>query len=314
MRAFGGALSHVHAVRFMVLLAISTTIACGATRTSSALTQPKLDAMPPAIFKQMLSDGNKLVGSPGLALKARVVTVAFNGGSEPLYVLIEKAASEWTDSGGAMHFSFRDKNGRFRRWSEDDTMPAAAIRVGFYTDQERGGYWSAVGVMAANVAPNEPTLNLDGFPERLAPYLDGRNPTGWQDSYEHSVVLHEFGHALGLSHEHFHPQCQADLKLAAAITSLTQVEGWSQEQARFNMDAAYYFKVLGVQAGAKSRPVLSPTTDQSSVMLYSFSDDFYKSAAQSPCRPAGPRRYATSLSDGDRKFYLDTYSSIPKPF
>lgn len=53
------------------------------------------------------------------------------------------------------------------------------------------GNWSALGSLANNVSPAQATMNL-----------------GWvfdtvdDQPYEEAVILHEFGHVLGLSHEH----------------------------------------------------------------------------------------------------------------
>lgn len=140
------------------------------------------DALPAATFKQMTS-GRKLVGMPGLTWNRQVLTVAFEGGSDPLYVLIEQTASEWTATGGALRFSFRERepNGPFRRWSSQDTEPAAAIRVSFRSDADYKGYWSVIGIMAENIDANKPTMNFDGFPEKLASTsTDRRDPFGWQ--------------------------------------------------------------------------------------------------------------------------------------
>jgi len=284
--------------------------------TSSAGAQPAHlrvmpDRMPSAIFKQMVTH-DKLIGSPGLAWRQRAVTVAFKGGDDSLYALIESAASEWTALGGELQLSFRDDAGHFRHWTTEDVNPAADVRVSFDDVGDLAGYWSVVGVMAQNIAAKEPTMNLGGFIEALAPYLHGQNSTAWLASYEHSVILHEFGHALGLSHEHFNPQCQADLKLSMVITSLMEPpNGWSEEQAKFNMDAGYYFNVLADQAGPlDTHPVSSSSTDRTSVMLYPFTDDFYQSGAASPCKPAGALGYATTLSNGDRQFFLNNYAHI----
>jgi hypothetical protein len=273
------------------------------------------DAMPADVLDEMISTRN-LVGMPTLVWNRKVLTVAFDGGSDVLYELIEQTASEWTSHGGELRFSFRTQDGKFRHWSAQDIAPAAAIRVSFRTDPGHNGYWSAVGRLAENLAANRPTLNLDGFPQKAAAYVSGHNASGWAVSYEHSVVLHEFGHTLGLAHEHFHPECQADLKLEMAIASLKKPPNqWPNEVARFNMDAVYYFSVTSADAGANgAKPVFSAHIDQASVMLYGFSDDFYKSGAASPCKPTDSRGFATTLSASDIQFYLDKYTHVVTPY
>ena len=244
-----------------------------------------------------------------------MLTVAFEGtASDSFYALIEKTANEWTAHGGELKFSFRDKNGAFRHWTATDTEPAAAIRVSFRSDAKNRGYWSTIGRLADNLDANLPTLNLDGFPQKLLPYLNSQNLAGWSASYEHSVVLHEFGHTLGLAHEHFHPDCQADLKLDLAIAALQKSSGWSKEKAQFNLDAVYYFKLIANGSSAfNTTAQYSPHVDRASVMLYDLADNLYKAGANSLCKPADDRGFATALSDGDIKFYLDSYRHIEGP-
>src|SRR5213075_702108 len=84
--------------------AISSTCIAAATEptpqprlaSATGAADRMLDSIPPALFGKMFHN-NKLVGSPGLAWKKqRVVTVAFYGGSDELYQLIEQTANEWT--------------------------------------------------------------------------------------------------------------------------------------------------------------------------------------------------------------------------
>lgn len=282
--------------------------------TGSTATMPMLDSIPAPLFQKMFRS-RQLVGSPGLAWKKqRIITVAFNGGSVPLYQLIEQAAREWTALGGQLSFSFKEGSGAYRTWRYDDKSPAANIRISF----DDTGYWSLLGVLAKNVGPGEPTMNFKGFPSELERYFNGAYADDWGKSYARATILHEFGHALGLSHEHFNPKCQADLKLSEIVQYLMgPPNNWSEEQALFNIDAQFYIKTLARQAGEQeSKLVTSQDTDRSSVMLYLFRDTYYKSGSSSPCKPIGDQgqKWVTKLSAGDKKFYLANYGKIPSPF
>lgn len=59
--------------------------------------------------------------------------------------------------------------------------PDAEIRIDFQDD----GAWSYIGTDCKDIPLNQSTMNF-----------------GWQDE---GVVLHEFGHAIGLIHEHQNP-------------------------------------------------------------------------------------------------------------
>lgn len=271
-----------------------------------------LDRMPDAVFNEMF-DSNRLVGSPGLSWKKRrVLRVAFHGGSEAAYRLIEDAAMEWTRIGGELAFDFKSADGTYHRWSPADTQADADIRISFGA----GGYWSRLGVLATNATPQQMTMNLERFDTRLPAYSG--DAEAWRVSYERLTVMHEFGHALGLSHEHFNPQCQNDLKIAEIVNFLQgPPNGWSPQQAQFNIDAEYYKKILGRQAGKfESKLLTSPNADQSSVMLYVLPVRYYRSGDLSVCKAKGDSgvTWPTTLSAGDRQFYLDNYGKIDTPF
>ena len=53
------------------------------------------------------------------------------------------------------------------------------------------GNWSFLGTLAQNVPPAQATMNLGWV-------LDSPDP----QPFEKGLILHEFGHALGLTHEH----------------------------------------------------------------------------------------------------------------
>jgi hypothetical protein len=123
-----------------------------------------------------------------------VVQVAFNGGNPELYARIERAAQQWTQPGLAnVQLSFRDDEGRFRKWTAQDTQYAAQIRIGFNPT----GYWSLIGMdsvdrMIVGGGPGQQSMNFQLSEQGLPADFDG-------------TVTHEFGHGLGFLHEHQSP-------------------------------------------------------------------------------------------------------------
>lgn len=120
--------------------------------------------------------------------------------SDDLHRRIRGAAEEWIDRAG-INLGFA--------WV---TSEPSDIRIGF----SAAGSWSYLGT-DANHYPNEATMNF-----------------GWLDDDTHdddvrSVVLHEFGHALGLIHEHQHPEVVIPWKKDAVYDELME-KGWSKER------------------------------------------------------------------------------------
>ena len=54
-----------------------------------------------------------------------------------------------------------------------------------------------------------------------------------------SVVLHEFGHALGLVHEHMNPARPIEWDREQVIADLQASQGWSEDTIETNMFAQY---------------------------------------------------------------------------
>ncbi|HXU44800.1 MAG TPA: M12 family metallopeptidase [Thermoanaerobaculia bacterium] len=119
-----------------------------------------------------------------------------------------------------------------------DNAPDAQIRIAFNADD---GAWSYIGTDALGIPRDQPTMNL-----------------GWQDE---GVVLHEFGHAIGMIHEHQNPianPIQWNKPVVNAALSGSP-NFWDQATIQHNMYDKYELSQIN-----------GSNFDQKSVMLYSF--------------------------------------------
>lgn len=149
--------------------------------------------------------------------------VRFLGGS-PDQQAIAREQALWWSAQANLTFLF------------DDT-PAADIRVSF---NENDGAWSYVGTDAKGIPVSEPTMNL-GF-------LDG------------GTAGHEFGHAIGLAHEHQNPEGGIQWNEEVVIHDLAGPPNfWSEEQTRHNVLRKY-----------SADQINGTAFDPDSIMLYFF--------------------------------------------
>lgn len=132
--------------------------------------------------------------------------IKFLSGSKKLHDRIEDTASEWLKYAN-IEFVFH--------------APAAAeIRINFDPDT---GSWSYVGNACLRVHKSKPTMNLGWLTERSS------------DSEMRRVVLHEFGHALGLIHEHSSPVANIPWDEKAVFEYYKKTQGWSKSTTRDNV-------------------------------------------------------------------------------
>jgi hypothetical protein len=216
------------------------------------------------------------------------ITVAFNGGTPRLHALIERIVSEWSEFANIKFDFGRDANGHYRTWSPSDLDYKADVRVAFQAD----GYWSAIGKDAINpdlYQPGTQTLNLHGYDLSL--------PFGFE-----GIARHEFGHVLGLEHEHQSPVVTCDFRWAddpgyvpttdqsGAFTHdsknrfpgiYTYMEGppnkWSKPQIDFNLLPLSKTEDAPVTAYS-----IGPF-DKLSIMKYYYPDWMFASGKNSKC-------------------------------
>lgn len=142
-----------------------------------------------------------------------VITVSFLDGDAKVQARVRDVAGQWTEPGMAnLTLSFQK-------------IPDTAIRISF----QRPGSWSMIGTTCRQITDRqEPTMNY-----------------GWltaesSDEDVQRVVLHEFGHALGLIHEHQNPAGGIPWDRAAVMRDLSAPpNSWPPDVIEQNMFLPY---------------------------------------------------------------------------
>jgi hypothetical protein len=118
-----------------------------------------------------------------------------------------------------------------------DNAPNPEIRIKF---DENDGAWSYIGTDCRNIPADQPTMNL-GF-------LDG------------GTAAHEFGHSIGLAHEHQNPSGGIEWNEEVVISELAKPPNmWDEATTRHNVLDKY-----------SADQILGTKFDPDSIMLYFF--------------------------------------------
>lgn len=162
----------------------------------------------------------------GTTIRAR-----FLEGDPGLQQRVESVAEEWAGPEMA--------NLRLQFVDDSDVD----IRIAF---QQGDGSWSYLGTMCQQIPAPEPTMNYGWL-----------TPDSGDDELRR-VVLHEFGHALGLIHEHQNPDTPIDWNRAAVIADLSgPPNNWDEETIENNIFKRY-----------DPQDVTTTPTDRLSIMMY----------------------------------------------
>jgi hypothetical protein len=151
------------------------------------------------------------------------ISIRFLNGTAQQKDMVRQIAPEWTNHAN-LRFEFT-------------VNPTAHIRVTF---DPNDGAWSYVGTDNLSIPLHAATLNL-----------------GWQDE---AVILHEFGHMIGLSHEHQNPDGGMQWNEQVVINALAGAPNhWDEATVRHNVLDKYSADQLHGTA-----------FDPDSIMLYAF--------------------------------------------
>ncbi|MDU1905757.1 MAG: FG-GAP-like repeat-containing protein, partial [Dysgonomonas sp.] len=99
----------------------------------------------------------------------------------------------------------------------------ADVKVAFKWNNDKSS-WSHVGTYCRNIAQNQPSMNFGWFDEYTS------------DTEFSRTVIHEFGHALGLKHEHQHPTNSIQWNKPVVYAYYAQ-QGWNQAKVDQNIFA-----------------------------------------------------------------------------
>lgn len=166
----------------------------------------------------------------------RVLAVRFLGADVRLHRRIAQVAEEWSRHAG-IRFLFNN-------------APGAPIRISF----EPGPSWSFIGTDAldARIGPDEPTMNFGWL-----------TPATPQEELQR-VVLHEFGHALGMIHEHQSPAASIPWNREALYAYYGGPPNhWTPAQVDANVITRYSNEIANASA-----------FDPHSIMLYPIPPEF----------------------------------------
>jgi hypothetical protein len=136
----------------------------------------------------------------------KTLKVKFLSGSPALRNKVFNMAKEWEQYAN-IHFELAS-----------DYEPAQ-IRVRL---DNKGGHNSSIGTTATQIPDNEKTMNLD-------------TSNFYTEAGMHGTVLHEFGHAIGLLHEHYSPLAGIKWNKPVVIEELKRTQGWDEDAIYYNL-------------------------------------------------------------------------------
>ena len=191
-----------------------------------------------------------------LWMNGSTLRVRFIGGTAAQRATAKEQALWWTPYAN-LTFNFND-------------APDAEIRVGFDSND---GAWSYIGTDNRGIPLNQPTMNL-GF-------LDG------------GTAGHEFGHAIGLAHEHQNPAGGIEWNEATVLHDLAgPPNNWDEATIRHNVLDKY-----------RADQIRGTAFDADSIMLYFFPGTWVKS---------GVGTHANDVLSAVDKAYVASAQAYPK--
>lgn len=238
----------------------------------------------------------------------RVLTVAFKGGDYELHKDIARWAKTWQRYANIkFDFGHDKKKEQFRRWSRRNKKKKADIRISFESTKTNSGYWSAIGNDIDQVVDGKPF-----YPANI-PTMNFEDLRSRTKKKQRAFVLHEFGHAIGFTHEHQSPsgKCNKEFRWEdekGYIPTFDKKNGFVKDK---NGKSPGVFRVMegkpyewtrqavidNMKMDKRSYAFPHGKFDKKSIMKYYYEPWMYIKGEQSPCYS---KEENTTLSEQDK--------------
>jgi hypothetical protein len=224
--------------------------------------------------------GRALTWRPGQTIK-----VCFRSGSRGAHERVARIAREWMQYANVV-FDF-EENGTPRLCRGDGHED---IKIDFVDNR---GWWSAYGTISRQ---RDPSMNLQFFGVDTPRYVNGHPAP---ETELRRIILHEFGHALGMMHEHQSPNADCDREIDwEAAYRMGAKMGWDRDMVHAQMRQLTNLEEFNMTA-----------IDRKSIMHYSLAPELFKLGRNSKCWVPDNN----NLSEQDRSFIASVYPRDGRP-
>jgi hypothetical protein len=237
-----------------------------------------LNSLVPAEAKGLLARQVRGVVARAVTWRpGQTIKVCFRSGTRGAHERVIRVAREWMQYANVA-FDFQE-NGAPRQCKGGED-----IKIDFVDNR---GWWSAYGTISRQ---RDPSMNLQFFGVDTPRYTNGQPAPELE---LRRIILHEFGHALGMMHEHQSPsaECDSEINWDAAYQMGVKL-GWDKEMVHAQMRQLTNLEEFNRTA-----------VDRKSIMHYSLAPELFKLGRNSKCWVPDNN----DLSEQDQQFIASVY-------
>lgn len=172
------------------------------------------------ICTELLPPNSNLTGKSNVAIintykweSGQTIRIKFLNGSNFLQEKVKEYSNKWT--------KYANLNFEFVTINEN-----ADIKISFKWNNDYGS-WSYIGKSCQQISQTTPSMNFGWF------------ETNTSETEFSRTILHEFGHAIGLIHEHQSPAANIPWNIYKVYEYYQRTQGWSTAQVDNNIFIKY---------------------------------------------------------------------------